>query len=85
MKNLNVFLTSAGGAPTFESARALAFSLAETDPALVEPELITWGDRSTGITSSIRTGPNGWRDYGISHDGRLEVDVGERSVSPELV
>jgi len=47
MKNLNVSLTPASGVK-FESARALAFSIAESDPELVEPELIAWVDRSTG-------------------------------------
>ncbi len=41
MKNLNVSCSLASGS-NFESARALAYSLAESDPELLEPELIAW-------------------------------------------
>jgi len=62
----------------FAAARALAFSLAESDSELLEPELVAWIDRSTGIASPVLegcSGPDGWRYYGTSHGGRLEVDV----------
>lgn len=60
MKSLNVSQPLSGGtsASRFESARALAFSLALTDSELHEPEMVAR------------------HDYGVSHDGRLEVDVG---------
>jgi Domain of unknown function (DUF5619) len=67
-------------ASRFESARALARSLAEADDHLIEPELIAWIDRSTAATSPVLEGcggPNAWHDYGVTHDGRLEVDVGD--------
>jgi Domain of unknown function (DUF5619) len=63
----------------FVNARALAFSLAESESELLEPELVAWIDRSTGMASPVLegcSGPDGWRYYGISHGGRLEVDVG---------
>jgi hypothetical protein len=62
----------------FAEARALAFSLAQSESDLVEPELVAWIDRSAGLVSPILegcSGPEGWRYYGISHGGRLEVDV----------
>jgi hypothetical protein len=62
----------------FAKARALAFTLAESDSELLEPELVAWIDRSTGMASPVLegcSGPEGWRYYGISHGGRLEVDV----------
>ena len=62
----------------FANARALAFSLAESNSALLEPELIAWFDRPTGMASPVLegcSGPNGWQYYGISHEGRLEVDI----------
>ena len=62
----------------FLAARALAISLAESDSELLEPELVAWMDRSTGMVSPVLegcSGPDGWRYYGISHGGSLEVDV----------
>ena len=85
MKTLNASqsLSRGGLASRFGSARALAFSLAESDSELLEPELVAWIDRSAGMASPVLegcAGPDGWRDYGVSHGGRLEVDVdGETS------
>ena len=80
MKTLNASQLFPGGASNsrFESARALAFSLAESDGELIEPELVAWIDRHSTHTSPVLEGcggPEGWRDYGVSHDGRLEVDI----------
>jgi hypothetical protein len=64
----------------FESAKALAISIAESGNKLLEPELIAWIDRTTANASPVLegcSGPNGWHDYGVSHGGRLEVIVGE--------
>lgn len=67
----------------FESARALAFSLAEADGELIEPELVAWIDRFSAKASPVLEGcggPDGWHNYGVSHGGLLEVDVdGETS------
>lgn len=76
--NLSQPLHSRTPASRFAAARALAFSLAESDNELLEPELVTWMDRSTGMASPVLegcSGPDGWRYYGISHGGSLEVDV----------
>jgi Domain of unknown function (DUF5619) len=82
MKTLNASQMFPGGdSPSrFSSARALAFSLAESDADLIEPELVAWVDRRSNTASPVLEGcggPNGWHDYGIAHDGRLEVDVGD--------
>jgi len=78
------FITSSQSLPNrastsrFANAKALAFSLAESDRELIEPELVAWIDRPTGMASPVLegcSGPDGWRYYGISHGGRLEVDV----------
>lgn len=64
----------------FEAARALAFSLAESDPELLEPELVAWIDRRSADASPVLEGcggPDGWRNYGVSHGGRLEVDIND--------
>jgi hypothetical protein len=81
MKNLTVSppLTSGTAASRFNAARAMAVTLAEADSEMLEPELIAWVDRSTSMTSPVLEGcswPEAWHDYGVSHDGRLEVKVG---------
>ena len=85
MKTLNVSQPLPGGAAAsrFESARMLAISMAEADSDLLEPELVAWIDRSTAMESPVLegcAGPEGWRRYGVSHGGRLEVDVGDDAV-----
>jgi hypothetical protein len=82
MNTLNASQPFPSEAPVsrFESAKALAFSIAESANELLEPELIAWIDRSTANASSVLegcSGPNGWHDYGVSHGGRIEVKVGE--------
>ena len=82
MKTLSASNRSPGTAPNmrFEAARALAFSLAESDSQMLEPELVAWIDRSSRKTSPVLEGCggfDGWHDYGVSHGGRVEVDVGE--------
>jgi hypothetical protein len=80
MKNLTVSppLSSGTAASRFNAARALAITLAESDKELVEPGLIAWSYRSTSMASPV-PGPKGWHDYGVSHEGRLEVKVGDDS------
>jgi hypothetical protein len=57
-------------------------AVAQSDSELLEPELIAWIDRSGGKASPVLGGcggPDGWRHYGVSHGGRLEVDVDDSS------
>ena len=80
MKNLNDPQPLSGGSPAsrFQAAKAMAFTM-----ALADPELIAWKDRTISMASPGLegcSGPCGWRDYGISHDGRLEVDVGGEAI-----
>jgi len=84
MKDLTVSppLTSGTATSRFNAARAMAITLAEADKELLEPELIAWIDRSTSMASPVLegcSGPEGWHDYGVSHEGRLEVKVGSDS------
>ncbi len=83
MKTINTsLLPSKTTGSSFAAARALAFSLAESDSELLEPELVAWMDHSTGMVSPVLegcSGPDGWRYYGTSHGGSLEVDVGDTS------
>ena len=80
MKMINASQPSPGGTSggRFESARALACSLAESDGELLEPEIIAWSDRPTKKESPVLEGcggPEGWHHYGVSHGGRVEVVV----------
>ena len=83
MKILMASQSLGASAPQFKSARDLAFSLAESNTELLEPELVAWIDRSTGKSFPALGGcggPNAWHDYGVSHGGLLEVHVdGETS------
>ncbi len=67
----------------FESAKALAYALAESDNELLEPELMAWVDRPSAMASPEMEGyarSSGWRDYGVSHGGRLEIEIGGESL-----
>ena len=81
MKTLSVAnqLSRGNSVSLFESARGLAHSLAESDAELIEPELIAWIDRTSALVSPVLQGSsesNGWHEYGVSHGGLLEIDVG---------
>ena len=80
MKTINASQLFPRGTSTagFQAARALAISLAESDRDLIEPELVAWLDRSSMNASPVLEGcggPNGWQEYGVTHGGRLEVDI----------
>jgi hypothetical protein len=78
MKTLTAYQSLGASSSRFESARALAYSLAKSDTELITPELVAWIDRSAGKSSPLLegcAGPNGWHDYGVSHGGCVQVDV----------
>jgi hypothetical protein len=78
MKTINSSQSLPRGSAHFEAARALAFSIAQSDSDMLEPELVAWMDRSRNMASPVLegcSGPNCWKDYAMSHGGRLEVDV----------
>lgn len=80
MKTLHVPQPPSHGTSHFAAARMLALSLAESDSALLEPEMVAWIDRAAMMESPVLEGcggPDGWRNYGATHGGRLEVDVGD--------
>jgi hypothetical protein len=63
----------------YRHAAALAATRAELDKEVIEPVLIAWHDRKAGRMSPVIEGAdlnNRWRDYGASHGGKLEIDVG---------
>ena len=58
--------SGAASSSRFESARALALSLAESDSELLEPEIVAWSDRPSRKESPVLEGcggPNGWSHY----------------------
>jgi hypothetical protein len=64
----------------FAHAASLAQSLADDDRKVIEPVLMAWCDRHASRMSPVIEGAdlrNRWRDYGESHGGRLEIDVGD--------
>lgn len=64
----------------YRAAAALAAKYAGYDGEMEEPVLIAWHDRRHGLMSPAIAGANPdtrWRDYGNSHCGCLEVDVGD--------
>lgn len=69
-----------GSTLDYPHAMALATAIVDEDKEVIEPVLMAWYDRQAGRISpgipgaDVRTR---WRDYGISHGGRLEIDVGD--------
>ncbi len=63
----------------FKTASALAASCAGRDVEMEEPVLVAWHDKRQSRMSPVIEGADissRWRDYGVSHSGCLEVDVG---------
>lgn len=78
MRQLQVALP--GPSLDYAHAMALATTLADDDKEVIEPVLMAWYDRKAGLISPAIPGANvrtRWRDYGLSHGGELEIDVGD--------
>jgi hypothetical protein len=64
----------------YRHAAEMAMLLAAEDAEIIDPVLVAWCDRKTGHTSPVIEGSDPrtrWHDYGVSHGGKLEVDVGD--------
>jgi hypothetical protein len=62
----------------YSKAAKFAANLARKDVGLGEPVLVAWYDRRAARMSPVIEGADlrtRWRDYGVSHGGRLEIDV----------
>lgn len=60
-------------------AAQLAATLADADTEVIEPVLVAWYDRKSARMSPAIEGADlrtRWHDYGASHGGELEIDVG---------
>lgn len=61
-------------------ASRLAASLADDDGEVMEPVLVAWYDRKDAKMSPVIEGADlrtHWHDYGASHGGKLEIDIGD--------
>lgn len=61
-------------------ASRLAASLADDDGEVMEPVLVAWYDRKDAKMSPVIEGADlrtRWHDYGASHGGKLEIDIGD--------
>lgn len=56
----------------------LATMAADQDLDIIDPVIVAWLDKKTARMSPVLEGcavETSWHDYGISHGGKLEVDV----------
>lgn len=61
-------------------AAQLAATYADQDAEVIDPVLVAWYDRKAARMSPAIEGadlPTRWHDYGASHGGKLEIDVGD--------
>jgi hypothetical protein len=73
-------ISDAGMMLSYPQAAALAAKLADDDTEVIEPVLVAWYDKKSGRMSPAIEGADlrsRWHDYGMSHGGKLEIDVGD--------
>lgn len=64
----------------YKRAIAMADAAVDEDKTIITPTLVAWYDRKSERMSPAIAGADlqtRWHDYGASHGGQLEVDVGE--------
>ncbi|MEW6292905.1 MAG: AF1514 family protein [Pseudomonadota bacterium] len=64
----------------YPMAAQLAAAFVEKDAELIEPVLVAWYDRKDSKMSPVIEGADqraSWHDYGASHGGKLEIEVGD--------
>jgi len=62
----------------YRKASGLAASFADRDMEIIEPVMVAWHDKKASRMSPVIEGGDintRWHDYGVSHSGKLEVDV----------
>lgn len=62
----------------YKMASGLALSFADRDREIIDPVMVAWRDRKAARMSPVIPDCNvetGWHDYGVSHGGKLEIDV----------
>lgn len=76
MKTLHI--SHSGPDLDYMKASALAVLLADEDRDVIDPVMVAWHDRKASRMSPVLEGcgiESSWHDYGMSHGGKLEVDV----------
>jgi len=71
-------ITHTGRDLDFKTASMLATLFADKDKDIIDPFLVAWHDKKTSRVSPVLEGcavETSWHDYGVSHGGKLEVDV----------
>jgi hypothetical protein len=69
----------AGQDLNYVMAAQMAMAFADKDTEVIEPALVAWYDRKAARMSPVIEGADlesRWHDYGESHGGKLEVDIG---------
>lgn len=64
----------------YRRASGLAISLANEDATLIDPVMVAWHDKKLSRISPVIEGcdtDTRWRDYGMSHGGKLEIDIND--------
>jgi len=64
----------------YPMAARLAAAFADNDVEIIDPVLVAWYDRKAAQMSPVIAGADlrtRWYDYGASHSGKLEIDVGD--------
>lgn len=73
-------IQDSGLALSYQQAAALAAKLADDDRDVIDPVLVAWYDKKGARMSPVIEGADlhsRWHDYGASHGGKLEVEVGD--------
>ena len=73
-------IASSTGDLNYREAFMLAAKIADDDKEVIDPVLVAWYDRKAARMSPVIEGAHmrsRWHDYGVSHGGRLEIDVGD--------
>lgn len=64
----------------YATAASLARAIADEDRQIIEPVMVAAYDRTKGTMAPAVPGARAetrWRDYGASHGGRLEINIGK--------
>lgn len=73
-------IADSGMALSYPQAAALAAKLADDDRDVIDPILVAWYDKKGARMSPVIEGADlrsRWHDYGASHGGTLEIEVGD--------
>lgn len=73
-------IADSGMALSYQQAATMAAKFADDDRDVIDPVLVAWYDKKGARMSPVIEGAdlrNRWHDYGASHGGKLEIEVGD--------